>query len=163
MPPLDYPGNDVWQTSAEIPQRWRVNTQTWVVLLIGWSKFSTRYDQSEPLLTRHQYGISAVVAQTSFRGETNGDVVKCQLFSQVILVEPRSHFRNLHSAMTYLNHKTDVAFRPSKLGRVFDFKQHYEVQVMPHIVFGINVFIKGHRFVVKCWAIKTWNATSQSD
>ena len=82
--------------------------------------------------------------------ETNGDVVKCQLFSQVILVEPRSHFRNLHSAMTYPNHKTDVAFRPSKLGRVFDFKQHYEVQVMPHIVFGINVFIKGHRFVVKC-------------
>ena len=52
--------------------------------------------------------------------------------------------------MTYLYHKADVTFRPSKLGRVFDFKQHYEVQVMPHIVFGINMFIKGHRFVVKC-------------
>ena len=116
------------------------------------------------VVTRHQYGISPLVSQTSFRRETCGGVVrKCQLFSQVILVEPGSHFRNLHSAMTYLNHKTDVAFRPSKLGRVFDFKQHYEVQVMPHIVFGINVFIKGHRFVVKCWAIKTWNAKSQSD
>ena len=93
----------------------------------------------------------AFLRSTSFRRETCGGVVrKCQLFSQVILVEPGSHFRNLHSAMTYLNHKTDVAFRPSKLGRVFDFKQHYEVQVMPHIVFGINVFIKGHRFVVKC-------------
>ena len=122
----------------------RITTQIWV-------------------MKRHQYGISAVVAQTSFPGETNGDVVKCQLFSQVIIVKPWSQFRNLHSAMTYLNHKTDVAFGPSKLGRVFDFKQHYEVQVMPHIVFGINVFIKGHGFVVKCWAIKTWNAKSRSD
>ena len=73
-------------------------------------------------MTRRQYGISAVVAQRSFRGETNGEVVKCQLFPQVILVEPRSHFRTQHAAMTYLNHKADVTFRPSKLGRVFDFK-----------------------------------------
>ena len=102
------------------------------------------------VMLRHQYGISAVVVKTSFRGETSGCVVKCKLFSQIILVEPRSHFRNLHAAMTYLYHKADVTFRPSKLGRVFDFKKHYEVQVMPHIVFGINVFIKGHRFVVKC-------------
>ena len=29
------------------------------------------------LVTRHQYGISAVVPQTSFRGETSGDVTKC--------------------------------------------------------------------------------------
>ena len=102
-------------------------------------------------MTRHQYGISALVCQMSFRRETSGGVVrKCQLFSQVILVEPRSQYRTLHAAMTYLYHKADVTFRPSKLGRVFDFKQHYEVQVMPHIVFGINVFIKGHRFVVKC-------------
>ena len=146
-----------------MPRWWRVNTQIWVVLLIGWSKFSTRYDQSEPLLTRHQYRISAVAVQTSLHGETSGGVVKCQLFSQLILIEPRSQFRNLHAVMTYLYHKADVTFRPSKLGRVFDFKQHYEVQVMPHIVFGINVFIKGHRFVVKCWPIKTWNAKSQSD
>ena len=33
----------------------------------------------------HQYGISAVVSQTSFRGETSGCVAKCQLFSQAIL------------------------------------------------------------------------------
>ena len=31
---------------------------------------------------RHQYGISALVSQTSFRGETVGDVAKCGLFSQ---------------------------------------------------------------------------------
>ena len=30
----------------------------------------------------HQYGISAVVSQTSFGGETSGDVAKRQLFSQ---------------------------------------------------------------------------------
>ena len=37
------------------------------------------------VVTRHQNGISAVVSQTSFRGETNGGVTKCQLFSQASL------------------------------------------------------------------------------
>ena len=33
------------------------------------------------VVTRHQYGISALVSQTSFRGETVGGVAKCRLFS----------------------------------------------------------------------------------
>ena len=77
----------VWESSAEIPvlmthhypdldsaSDWlkqiskagrpiRSTTQIWVV-------------------TRHQYGISALVSQTSFRGETVGGVGKCRLFSQ---------------------------------------------------------------------------------
>ena len=32
---------------------------------------------------RHQYGISALVSQTSFGGKTIGSVAKCRLFSQV--------------------------------------------------------------------------------
>ena len=39
MPPLVSPWNDVWDRSAEIPYWWRVTTQIWVVLLIGWCKF----------------------------------------------------------------------------------------------------------------------------
>ena len=35
------------------------------------------------VVTRHQYGISALVSQTSFGGETSGSVAKCRLFSQV--------------------------------------------------------------------------------
>ena len=35
-------------------------------------------------MTRHQYGISALVSQTSFSGETSGSVAKCRLFSQAI-------------------------------------------------------------------------------
>ena len=31
---------------------------------------------------RHQHGISALVSQTSFCGETSGSVAKCRLFSQ---------------------------------------------------------------------------------
>ena len=31
---------------------------------------------------RHQYGISALVAQTTFCGETSGSLTKCQPFSQ---------------------------------------------------------------------------------
>ena len=34
------------------------------------------------VVTRHQYGISALVSQTSFREETSGDVGKSQLSSQ---------------------------------------------------------------------------------
>ena len=44
------------------------------------------------VVTRHQYGISVLVSQTSFRGETSGAVVKCWLFSQPILLA----VKNLH-------------------------------------------------------------------
>ena len=33
-------------------------------------------------MTRHQYGISELVSQTSFGGEISGSVAKCRLFSQ---------------------------------------------------------------------------------
>ena len=36
-------------------------------------------------MTRHQYGISVLVSQTSFRGETSGGVAKCRQFSRVSL------------------------------------------------------------------------------
>ena len=36
------------------------------------------------VVTRHQYGISALVSQTSFGGETRGSVTKCRLFPQAI-------------------------------------------------------------------------------
>ena len=59
----------------------------WVALLIGWIKIShpTRPIRSTTqiwVVTRHQYGISALVSQTSFGGETSGSVAKCRLFSQ---------------------------------------------------------------------------------
>ena len=38
------------------------------------------------VVTRHQYGISALVPQTSFRGETSDCVAKRQLFSQVTVL-----------------------------------------------------------------------------
>ena len=53
--PLVSPPNDVWDPSAEIPYWWRS-------------------------LLRHQYGISALVSQTSFGGDDSAP--KCRLFSQ---------------------------------------------------------------------------------
>ena len=38
------------------------------------------------VLTRHQYGISTLISQTSFRGETSGGVAKCRLFSQATVL-----------------------------------------------------------------------------
>ena len=37
------------------------------------------------VVTRHHYGISALVPQTLFGGETSGGVAKCRLFSQPML------------------------------------------------------------------------------
>ena len=59
-----------------------------VLLLIG--SVNQISDTARPIrsptqiwvVTRHQYGISALVSQTSFRGETVGGVVKYRLFSQ---------------------------------------------------------------------------------
>jgi len=45
-----------------------VTTQIWVVHQIGWIKFLMRQDRSEAV-TRHQYGISALVSQTSLGGK----------------------------------------------------------------------------------------------
>ena len=47
--PLFFPRNDVWERRAKIPYWWRISTQIWVVLLIGWGKCSTWQDQSKAL------------------------------------------------------------------------------------------------------------------
>ena len=47
-------------------------------------KFPSLHNFSNgPSLKRHQNGISALVSQTSFSGETVSGVAKCRLFSQV--------------------------------------------------------------------------------
>ena len=90
MPPMISPRNDVWETSAEIPYWWRVTTQIRVLLLIGCATCEICFNQSRALphwvVTHHQYGISALVSQTSFHRETVGGIVKCHLFSQATVM-----------------------------------------------------------------------------
>ena len=45
------------------------------------------------VVTCHQYGISALVSQTSFGEETSGSVAKCRLFSQAT---PPASSKNMH-------------------------------------------------------------------
>ena len=54
-----FPANDVWETSAERPYWWRI---FWLV--------EANFPRGTTT-TRHQYGISARVSQTSFREETS--------------------------------------------------------------------------------------------
>ena len=49
------------------------------------------------VVTRHQYGISALVSQTSFGGETSGSVAKCGLFSQAIMTMKLIEFHLISS------------------------------------------------------------------
>ena len=94
--PLVLPRSDVGERSATIPYRWRDTTQMWMMLLICW-KFASTNQKHYPDLgsERHQYGISALVSQTSFRGETSVGVSKCWLFSQATLGAD-STFLSLH-------------------------------------------------------------------
>ena len=54
-------------------------------------------------VTRHQYGISVLVPQTSFQREISGDVAKCWLFSQANWGVKSFKFANkkIHSEIFY--------------------------------------------------------------
>ena len=64
----------------------------WAVLLIGWKSASSN-QKRYPDLTGHRYGISAFVSQTSFHGDTSGDVMKCQVFSQTSIFAQEEELR----------------------------------------------------------------------
>ena len=64
-------------TTTDFPAKSRLRNK----LLIGRSAIFNLVS----LVTRHQYGVSAVVPQKSFHGETGGSVAKYRLFSQTII------------------------------------------------------------------------------
>ena len=59
-------------------KRAQIGCATWEINLIKPIRSTTQIW----VVTRRQYGISALVSQTSFGGETSGSVAKCRLFSQ---------------------------------------------------------------------------------
>ena len=73
MPPKVSPWNDVWETSTEIPYWWCITIQIWVVLLILPAVWPIRSTTKILAVTRHQYGTSAFVSQTSFRVWQRGE------------------------------------------------------------------------------------------
>ena len=54
------------------------------------------------VVTHQQYGISALISQMSFGGETSGTIAKCWLFSQVNLINP--HFYHLNKLRRKVRH-----------------------------------------------------------
>ena len=50
----------------------------WVVLLIGRDAWEISFSNQKWEVMRHQYGISALVSQTSFRGKPVVGVAKCR-------------------------------------------------------------------------------------
>ena len=55
------------------------------------------------VVTSHQYGISALVSQTSFRGETRGGLPKCRLFSQACSPATKHSLGNIFVVSTIKN------------------------------------------------------------
>ena len=43
---------------------------------------------------------------------------------------------------SHLDHLVDITFRTSKLCRIFNLDQHYEVEVVPQVVFHTEVLLE---------------------
>ena len=91
--PLVSPPNDVWGRLRKERRNSILTTRHYPDLASA-SDWSCRVGNLiQPIrsttqiwvVTRHKYGISALVSQTSFGGETSGSVAKCRLFSQATL------------------------------------------------------------------------------
>ena len=86
LPPLVSLWNDVREMCAEVPYWWHITTLIWVVLQFGRTTREICFNQSKhyPDLRSDTSSvrISALVPQTSYRGETGGVATKCWLFSQ---------------------------------------------------------------------------------
>ena len=106
-------------------QAFRSTTQIWVV-------------------TRHQYGISAFVSQTSFGGETSGSVVKCRLFSQAIENSKRISSHPL-SSLGAQNKDTSAA--PQTLLTVI----RSRLRCRPHIVVRLETNLDPSAYAICFW------------
>ena len=81
------------------------------------------YQDLGAVVTRHQYGISALVSQTSFGGETSGSVAKCRLFSQARLgpvLQKKSVSAESTLASDYMRKKLTPFPRSTSLSARFD-------------------------------------------
>ena len=128
--------SDQW---AHTPFSWRVTAQIWVVM-------------------RHQYGISALVSQMSFRRETSAGVAKCRLFSQAMMFQ----------AFLKLKHKIFQEFIVSSKKNVIQVDVHdvaCTVQLLRHDAYcPINAEIRtvssqsDLRIFLQFWLPVVWNS-----
>ena len=80
--------NGIWGTTAEIPFWWHIATQIWLVVLID---RPIRSSTQICIVMHHKNGISVLIPQTSFLGETCESILKCGLFSQAFSIPDPNH------------------------------------------------------------------------
>lgn len=51
----------------------------------------------------------------------------------------------------------NIALRSSKFRGIFNFNQHHEVQIMPHVMLDFNVLLKTNSSIIKSTSIKSTN------
>ena len=83
-PPLVSPLNDVRETSAEIPPILMTRHYPDPGCSSDWMDFQPIRSTAQIwVVTRHQYGISALVSLMSFRGQIRDGVAKCGVFPRL--------------------------------------------------------------------------------
>ena len=144
-----FPRNDVWGTSAEIPYWWRVTAQIgsasdWLRQIFN-AAWPMRGSSQIWVVTRHWYGISALVSQTSFRLENQDDVAKCRLFSQAT---PRHRWETIPPFHLRLLKTTWLQSNREKCDVMLPWQQNFWIQKIATVVTWRNdfsLFQRGHK------------------
>ena len=56
----------------------------------------------------------------------------------------------------YLHHCIHVTLRPREFRRVLHFHKNNKVQIVPHVVFTLDVFFEAHCLIIECSPIQSW-------
>ena len=149
MPPTVSPWNEVWETSAEIPYWWCVTTQ-WGSAL-DWLKQISQVAQPIRsstriwVVTRHQYGISALVSQTSFHGEIVGGIAKCHLFSLTTIPDKNTRLIvNVSQETAVINRKSKNNLPESVFSHNYQpLRQKRHQIVVNNLILLLSIFLIG--------------------
>lgn len=57
---------------------------------------------------------------------------------------------------THFDHCIHVALRSGELCGIFDFYQNDEIQIVPHVVFALDMLFEAYRFVVESRPIESY-------
>ena len=56
----------------------------------------------------------------------------------------------------YLDERIDIRLWSGELGGVFDFDEHNEVEIVPHVVFELDVLFERHRLIVEIASVQSY-------
>lgn len=118
-----------------------------------------RAQQSRPLLVLLLLGHLVLQLHQLLRQRQHQHLRTLQMrlqAAQLNLLFARIHRRQRHGAQPRkpvqhagLHHRVHIALGPREFGRILHLHQHDKVQIVPHVVLGLDVLLEANGFVVE--------------